>query len=65
MKKLLQSNFVAVFVLFLMAVLVSVAIYPEIFITFKTSFVLWSDYCVEYPLSFILTSFFYQDGHQY
>lgn len=64
MKKFFQSNFVTVLVLFVAAVLISVAVYPEIFITFKISFVLWSDYLIEYPLTFILTNFFYQGGLQ-
>lgn len=52
-------------VLFLVAALVTVAVYPEIFITFKTSFVMWGEaLAIEYPLTFILTSFFYQGGIQ-
>ncbi len=64
MKKYFQSNFVTVIALFLMAVLGLLAIYPEVFVTFKTSFVLWNDYCIDYPLTFVLTTFFYQGGIQ-
>lgn len=64
MKKYFQSNVVTVLVLFLMAGLISAAVYPEVFINFKTSFMLWSDYCVEYPMTFVLTNFLYQGGLQ-
>ena len=64
MKKYFQSNFVIVTALFLVAALLLTAVYPEIFITFKTSFILWSDYCIDYPLTFVLTNFFYQGGIQ-
>lgn len=50
--------------LFLSAALISVLAYPEIFITFKTSFILWYDYVEAYFMTFILTSFFYQGGIQ-
>ena len=52
-------------ILFFVAALVSVLVYPEVFISLKTSFVLWQDYCVEYPLTFVLTNFFYQGGCSY
>ena len=64
MKKVLRSNFATVFIMFLAAALLTVAVYPEVFITFKTSFMLWNDYCVEYPPVFVLTNFFYQGGIQ-
>ena len=64
MREFFQSNLTKVFVLFLGAALISVAVYPEIFVAFKASFVLWSDYCVEYPLTFILTTFLYQGDIQ-
>lgn len=64
MKKYFSSNGLVILVLFLIAAAVSVMIYPELFLKFKISPVLWSDYCVEYPLNFILTTFFYQGGLQ-
>ena len=64
MRKLLRSNYVTVGFLFLAAVGVSAIVYPEVFISFKTSFALWNDYCIEYPLTFVLTNFFYQGGIQ-
>jgi hypothetical protein len=64
MKRSFRSNFVTVLILFLTAVLISVLVYPEVFITFKTSFVLWADYSTEYPLTFVLTNMFYQGGLQ-
>jgi hypothetical protein len=64
MKKYVQSNIVTMLMLFLASALLSVVIYPEVFVYFKTSFVLWQDYCVEYPLTFVLTNFFYQGGLQ-
>ena len=64
MKKYFQSNIVTIFILFAAAVLITLAVYPEVFFTSHTSFVLWSDYAVEYQLTFTLTSFFYQGGLQ-
>lgn len=60
----IKSIFLTVFLLFVAAVLISVVVYPEIFITFQTSFMLWSDYIIEYVLTFVLTNFFYQGGLQ-
>jgi len=53
-----------VFFLFLTAAIIFVIAYPELFITFKTSFALWPDVCFDYPLAFVLTNFFYQGGLQ-
>ncbi len=64
MKKLFQSNIITALVLFAAAVLVSIAVYPEVFISSKMSVVIWSDYCVEYAPTFILTTFLYQGGLQ-
>jgi len=64
MKKLFQSNFVTVLILFLTAALIFVAIYPGLFVSFNTSFIRWGDYNVDYTLTFILTNFFYQGGIQ-
>ena len=64
MKKYFRSNILTVLALFLIAVLAFVVIYPQVFIGFKMSFVLWNDYCIDYPLTFVLTNFFYQGGIQ-
>ena len=64
MKKCFQSKTAMMFILFFAAALITVLVYPEVFVYFKTSFVLWQDYCIEYPLTFILTNFFYQGGLQ-
>ena len=64
MKRYFRSNAMTMFILFFAAALISVLVYPEVFVNFKTSFVLWQDYCVEYPLTFVLTNFFYQGGVQ-
>jgi len=64
MKKYFRSDFIIVLALFLAAVLVSVAAYPEVFVNFKTSSVLWNDYNIDYALSFVLTNFIYQGGIQ-
>jgi hypothetical protein len=53
-----------VFVLFFVSALLSSLIYSEVFFTFKTSFILWYDYVVEYFMTFILTTYFYQGGIQ-
>lgn len=59
-----RSIFLTVFVLFSASVCATIAAYPEVFITFRTGFILWSDYNLEYSLGFILTNFFYQGGLQ-
>jgi len=64
MKKLCQANLVFVLILFLAAVALSVIAYPELFLYFKTSVIVWPDYDVEYAPVFALTSFFYQGGIQ-
>jgi len=64
MKKYLQSPLGFVSAIFVTAILVYICIYPEIFLSFKTSFTSWNDICVEYPPVFALTSFFYQGGLQ-
>jgi hypothetical protein len=64
MKKYFPSTYVTVIVLFLIAALIFVAVYPEIFITFKLSLTMWDPYIIDYPLTFILTTFFYQGGIQ-
>jgi hypothetical protein len=64
MKKYFRSNFITILALFLAAVVITAAVYPDLFITFKTSFILWNDYCIDYPLTFVLTNFFYQGGIQ-
>lgn len=53
-----------VLMLFAASVLISVVAYPEVFITFRTGFILWSDYNLEYSLGFMLTNFLYQGGIQ-
>jgi hypothetical protein len=59
-----RSLTLLVSLLFAAAVLVSVAAYPEVFVMFKHGVVTWSDYNVEYVLTFVLTQFFYQGGIQ-
>jgi len=64
MKKVFESKTLTMLILFLGAAVLSLFVYPEVFVSLKTSFVFWQDYCVEYPLCFILTNFFYQGGLQ-
>jgi len=64
MKKYFSSNFLTVFFLFAIAVLITVVVYPDTFVNFNVSFVRWDDYTIEYPLTFVLTNFFYQGGLQ-
>jgi len=48
----------------LMAMLLSIFIYPEIYFKPNISFIWWNDYLVEYHTTFVLTSFLYQGGIQ-
>lgn len=59
-----QSIYMTVLILFAVSILISMIVYPEVYVSFNTGFILWSDYNLEYSLSFILTNFFYQGGIQ-
>ena len=59
-----KSIYLTVLILFAVSVLVSMIVYPEVYVLFNTGFILWSDDNLEYSLSFILTNFFYQGGLQ-
>ena len=49
---------------FISSVIVSLIVYPEIFLTFKTSFMLFDDYLLEYFNTSIIASFMAQESIQ-
>lgn len=49
---------------FVAAVFISVAVYPEIFLAFKTSFLRFNDYALEYMHTALIVSFISQGGIQ-
>jgi hypothetical protein len=56
--------FLTILLLFTASAVLSLIVYPEVYVFMRTSFILWSDYNLEYSLNFILTNFFYQGGLQ-
>ena len=59
-----QSLYKPVFLLCLLAILLSVCVYPEVFLKPNISFLWWNDYLVDYHTTFVLTGFLYQGGIQ-